>query len=232
MALLNFKLMAMNVLKLISKYSFSLLLISLVLGGKLNASTCDAFKSKWHISWNKKSKRIDILKKSTVILSNISVRFNNDGVFYDSSEYTNVEITEKNEVDSIGLVHKYVIHYKKDNVPSIEQVFYFYPRKDYFLTEVYLTSTTGKTLSTNYIAPVYTTESTDFLPKSDGNCMLFIPFDNDGFITYGSLPLSRSERIDDIHATGELPRDTISFEVTSIFDGNSQKGACHWFYRT
>lgn len=224
MALLNFKLMAMNVLKLISKYSFSLLLIPLVLGGKLNASTCDAFKSKWHISWNKKSKRIDILKKSTVILSNISVRFNNDGVFYDSSEYTNVEITEKNEVDSIGLVHKYVIHYKKDNVPSIEQVFYFYPRKDYFLTEVYLISTTGKTLSTNYIAPVYTTESTGFLPKSDGNRMLFIPFDNDGFITYGSLPLSRSERIDDIHATGELPRDTISFEVTSIFDGNSQKG--------
>lgn len=53
---------------------------------------------------------------------------------------------------------------------------------------------------------------------------MFVPFDNDGFITYGSLPLSQSKSASAIHASGPLARDTISFEVTSIFNGGSQNG--------
>lgn len=215
----------MKILQLIFKYSFFLLLIPMALGGELNAETCGASKSKWRISWNKKNKTVDLVKNSTVILDNVSVRFNNKGNFYDSSEYTSVKITKKKEVSS-GRVSSsiYKVCYEKAGVPAIEQFFYFYPDKDYFLTEVYLISTTGEDLSTNFIAPICTTERNTFLPESEGNRMLFIPFDNDGFITYGSLPLSRSAKADDIHAAGALPRDTISFEVTAIFDGNSQKG--------
>lgn len=45
--------MAMNVLKLIFKYSFSFLLIPQILGEKLDADTCDAFKDSCNLGTKK-----------------------------------------------------------------------------------------------------------------------------------------------------------------------------------
>lgn len=214
----------MNNLNYLFKYSLCLLFIQLLFGESANAGVREISAGKWSIHFDEETKQMDLLKEGVVILNDVSVRFNNSSVYYDSSEYTDINIVEEDVTDVIGSVHKCVIQYKKNDAPTIEQVFYLYPAADYFLTEVYLTSITGKVLSTNYIAPVYTTAENKFLPSSDTNRLLFVPFDNDGFVTYGSLPLSQSKSTSAVHSPGPLARDTISFEVTSIFNGDSQTG--------
>lgn len=215
----------MNNLKCLFKYSLSILFIQMAFGGNAYAGVKEKTTiGKWSINLDKETKQVNLLKNGIPILNDVSVRFNNSSVYYNSSEYTNVTVAEENVVDVIGSARKFTIQYKKDDAPTIDQIFYVYSEEDFFMTEVYLTSVTGKKLSTNYIAPLYTTSDNQFLPQSANNRLLFVPFDNDGFITYGSLPLSQSKSVDAVHASGPLARDTISFEVTSIFNGDSQAG--------
>lgn len=215
----------MNNLKCLFKYSLSILFIQMAFGGNAYAGVKEKTTiGKWSINLDKETKQVNLLKNGIPILNDVSVRFNNSSVYYNSSEYTNVTVAEENVVDVIGSARKFTIQYKKDDAPTIDQIFYVYSEEDFFMTEVYLTSVTGKKLSTNYIAPLYTTSDNQFLPQSANNRLLFVPFDNDGFITYGSLPLSQSKSTAAVHSPGPLARDTISFEVTSIFNGDTQAG--------
>ena len=215
----------MNNLKCLFKYSLSILFIQMAFWGNAYAGIKEKTTiGKWSINLDKETRQVNLLKNGVPILNGVSVRFNNSSVYYNSSEYTNVTVAEENVVDVIGSARKFVIQYKKEGAPTVDQIFYVYPEEDFFMTEVYLTSVTGKKLSTNYIAPLYTTSDNQFLPQSANNRLLFVPFDNDGFITYGSLPLSQSKSTDAVHSPGPLARDTISFEVTSIFNGDTQAG--------
>ena len=212
----------MNNLKCLFKYSLSILFIQMAFLGNAYAGIKEKTTiGKWSINLDKETRQVNLLKNGIPILNGVSVKFNNSSVYYNSSEYTNVTVAEENVVDVIGSARKFVIQYKKEGAPTVDQVFYVYPEEDFFMTEVYVT---GKKLSTNYIAPLYTTSDNQFLPQSANNRLLFVPFDNDGFITYGSLPLSQSKSTDAVHSPGPLARDTISFEVTSIFNGDTQAG--------
>lgn len=137
-----------------------------------------------------------------------------------------VEFAEATMQDAVGKGVKFVVKYVDKNdeaFPEIKQNFYLYEgTKDFFLTDVELVSKKGE-ISTNYIAPVYTEAKDVFLPKNTSNRFLTVPFDNDGFITYGSFPLSRPT---DTSSTGvgRFPRDSVSFEVTSVFNGETQQG--------
>ena len=204
------------------KCIITLLFIQLSFWGNVYAR--DVSFGQWSIHFDEETKLISLSKNDVIILKDVFIRFNNSSVFYNSTEYTDISFTEEDVTDVVGAARKCVIQYRKENAPIIEQVFYLYPSEDYFLTEVYLNSVTGKNLVTNYIAPIYTTAQNQFLPKSNDNRLLFVPFDNDGFITYGSLPLSQSKSSSAVHSPGPLARDTISFEVTSIFNGNTQNG--------
>ena len=81
----------------------------------------------------------------------------------------------------------------------------------------------GEKLASNYIAPIYTEAQNLFLPKDANNRFLTVPWDNDGFVTYGSYPLSRATSPTS-SASGRYPRDSISFEVTAIFNGETSRG--------
>jgi alpha-galactosidase len=123
--------------------------------------------------------------------------------------------------DKAGDAHAYTISYTTGGgMPAVDQTFFMFADRDYFLTEVTLKS--DSKIKSNYIAPVYTTEHNLFLPADNSNRFLTVPFDNDGFVTYGSHTLGCTAQ--DKAAIGRIPRDSISFEVTSIFNGNTRKG--------
>ena len=90
---------------------------------------------------------------------------------------------------------------------ALVQKIYTYDKRPYILTEVELTGDAG--ISSNYLAPVVTETSVAWFPRSEQNRMLFVPWDNDGFIRYECHKL-----------TGELT----SYEVTSLYHGDSRKG--------
>lgn len=155
----------MNNLKCLFKYSLSILFIQMAFWGNAYAGIKEKTTiGKWSINLDKETRQVNLLKNGVPILNGVSVRFNNSSVYYNSSEYTNVTVAEENVVDVIGSARKFVIQYKKEGAPTVDQIFYVYPEEDFFMTEVYLTSVTGKKLSTNYIAPLYTTSDNQFLP--------------------------------------------------------------------
>ena len=106
------------------------------------------------------------------------------------------------------------------NIPAV----YLYDGQDYFLTDVILQSPDNSIISSNYIAPISTEADNLFLPADVNNRFITVPFDNDGFITYASYPLSCSQTDPESLAIGRVARDSVSMEVSAIFNGETQLG--------
>jgi len=160
----------------------------------------------WSISCNK-DMTMDFLYKGRVILKETYIKAKIDEKYLESITYTTADIKESSFNDPTGKGKKFIVTYTQPGKPAIEQIFYFYPDKDYFLTEVYLNSDTN--ISSNCIAPIYTTARNAFLPQDESNRVLRVPFDNDAFVHYLSSPLNVED---------------ISFEVTAIFNGMNRDG--------
>lgn len=163
---------------------------------------------KWKIAYNEKTRALDYSYNGQIILSNVSVRAKIVNDTIKSSDYVAVVLKKEAVSDQFGNGEKYTFTYSGEgNKPSIDQAFYFYPGYQYLLTEASILAQTE--ISSNYIAPVYTTADNEFLPSDAANRILRVPFDNDGFVRYLSSPFNVSD---------------VSFEVTSIFNGGNRKG--------
>ena len=85
--------------------------------------------------------------------------------------------------DGFGKGNKYIIRLTVKGQPSVEQVFYVYPGRDFFLTQLILT---GRQLSSNSMKPFLA-----HIPAVTGDVRsLFVPFDNDTFISYNAQPFN------------------------------------------
>lgn len=176
---------------------------------------------KWAITLDEAGKKLTFAKDGSDVLKGVSVRFKYNGEVYDTSDYATATVSTTDVADKAGQARACTISYTTEgSMPVVDQTFLLFEGRDYFLTEVTLKS--DSKISSNYIAPVYTTEKNLFLPVDNSNRFLTVPFDNDGFVTYGSHTLSCTSQ--EKPAIGRVPRDSISFEVTSIFNGNTQKG--------
>lgn len=160
----------------------------------------------WEIVYDESNKTLDYTYNGKSILSGVYVHAKTNTKTLKSSDYEVPTLDKESVSDKFGSGTKYTLTYAGQDA-NLEQVFYFYPGKDYFLTEAYVQS--DNSISSNYIAPVVTTTRNAFLPQSSDNRVLTVPFDNDGFVRYGSYPLST---------------DSVSFEVTSIFNGKQRDG--------
>lgn len=190
------------------------------------ANSAEKTVGKWTINYDEASHKTSFVKEGKVVLSGVSAKFKFDGKVYDTSSLGKVDFSESKMEDAAGSATKYVIRYTDSgdaSFPEVRQNFYLYDgANDYFLTDVEIVSKSGE-IATNYIAPIYTEAKDVFLPKNTSNRFITVPFDNDGFITYGSFPLSRPSDPSSL-GTGRVPRDSISFEVTSVFNGETQEG--------
>lgn len=162
----------------------------------------------WSIVYNKDTKTLDYKHNGKHILSGVFVKAKIADDFVESTNYPRVSIDKTSVTDIFGEGVKFTVSYTGlAGKPDIKQVYFFYPDKEYFLTEVYLESESD--ISSNYIAPIYTATKTAFLPADESNRVLRVPFDNDAFVHYLSSPLSTAD---------------MSFEVTSIFNGKERNG--------
>lgn len=84
--------------------------------------------------------------------------------------------------------------------------YYLYDDKDYILTEFSVEST--QDISSNYLAPVKTSTTTNFLPHLN-NKTLFVPFDNDRWVRYKAVNFGTS---------------STSYEVGLVFNATSKQG--------
>ncbi len=162
----------------------------------------------WVIEYNEKKQGVDFIYQGNSILSGVFVKAKSGDAFLSSTDYPEITLTDEIVSDCFGNGTKYTVRYSGiAGLPDLLQVFFFYPEHDYFLTEVQAESATE--ISSNYMAPIATHTPSSFLPQSASNRILSVPFDNDSWVRYLSSPLTT---------------DTISFEVTSVFNGESRKG--------
>ena len=124
------------------------------------------------------------------------------------SSFSTVSLSSENIEDNFGSGTVYTVKFENQDLKvSLEQRFYIYDLYSYFLTEISLTGINA--IRSNYLAPVVSNTTTKLLTANSYNRMLFIPWDNDGFIRYESRSLS-----------GNIT----SYEVTSVFEGIDRNG--------
>lgn len=106
--------------------------------------------------------------------------------------------------DAWGKGRQHIIEQQIGSI-KFQQVFYIYPGRPYFLTQVKLY---GKEVATNYISPLTTDQ---FQPAAKGDSRaLVVPFDNDMWVRYEAQPLQTA------HYT--------SSEVTAIYNNEDRAG--------
>lgn len=164
----------------------------------------------WEITYNPISHAMDYSHNGSVILKGVYAKAKIGTKEIESRDFKKVEIRKERINDLLGKGAKYIVTYSNGPLSTvqIEQNYYFYSHRNYFLTEVFLLSTDGN-IASNYIAPLYTLEKNSFLPQDTTNRALRVPYDNDAFVSYLSAPLKE---------------EIVSFEVTSIFNGLSRNG--------
>lgn len=177
----------------------------------LLAGNLDIKNGKWKIAFNKHTQTIDYLYQETTLLKETFVQaINASGEVLKSSDYPIATLKRENISDTFGKGKKYTYVYSgRPGKENLEQVFYFYPARNYLLTEAYFLS--DQRTSCNWIAPVMSNTSSTFLPADGDNRLLDVPFDNDSFRGYSANPWNTS---------------SVSCEVTAFYDATSRQGLC------
>ena len=203
----------------------SLVLLLTVCPQPLRAETLTTGSGSWKVALDTDTRLFSLTKGDATLLADAYIAVKSGTTLLKGSYYAGCSLSEGDSVSADGTRwHTACFRYEGQGMATAEQSFSFPEGKDWFLTEVALVGTDAAPVSTNYLAPLCSDAANAFLPSSSDNRLLFVPFDNDGFVTYGSLPLSQSKSASAIASSGPLARDTISFEVTAIFNGASQQG--------
>lgn len=125
---------------------------------------------------------------------------------FSSKDYKEITYSKKAIKDGFGNGFKHMLLLKQVGLPTMQQVFYTYSDKDYFMIAINLK---GVNLSINHIVPI-NGNLIDQQP-SDIPTSLFVPFDNDTFISYNTVSLT-------------VNVSNPSAEVTALYHDQSRKG--------
>jgi alpha-galactosidase len=160
------------------------------------------------ITYDAKEKTIAVSQSGKTIFSGAkaSVLVNSNTIA--ANDYPDAVFAKEAISDDLGKGLKYTLTYKEKSKPTLIQSFYIYNNKDYFITQLEILGN-GKQIATNYIAPLDLGKIA--FDKIENLNTVFVPYDNDAFISYNSKKL-----------------DTISHnnsaEVGIIFNNASRNG--------
>ena len=147
----------------------------------------------WEISLDQDSKSLLIRNKGEIILKDAyataDMAFDGDGQLtrYKSTESTTVDYGHEEMSNGLGTGQKYEYIYHFANGLVMTQCFEFYDNDDLFITQLTLTSSDGtSTIKSNHVVPLATKTLQAIMPADKTNRMLWVPWDNDGFVGYAA----------------------------------------------
>lgn len=158
------------------------------------------------IIYDLKSGTFNVYQHSDEFLKSGFSTLKENGKVYSSKDYLTRNYTSIQISDQFGKGIKHTINLSAAGKPDMRQIFYTYDQLPYFLVEI---EVSGTTVSSNEMIPVQ-----GLIPVLNGIKTLrsvFVPFDNDTFISYNSKQLSKNEQ-------------QVSSEVAAIYDNSSFKG--------
>jgi alpha-galactosidase len=162
-----------------------------------------AYGKGYHILFHRKTAVYDVYAGTNLVLTNASCSAYLDKTNHVSSVGVSRKYSKTAVTDGFGRGVKTVFRFKNGNKKA-EQIFYTYPNRNFFITQIRLI---GNHQSINQMIPV-----TGCLPRLHGNWRsLFVPFDNDTFISYDSKSM-------------KPPFQNSSSEVSVIYNNASRHG--------
>jgi alpha-galactosidase len=186
------------------KYIF--FLFALALPGLLAAQETLPFGADGRIVYNLQTGKVTVFAGDRAFITDAQAVVHNGAAEISSADYTTRNAAQSNISDAFGSGRKLVVTLSGNGLPDLQQIFYAYAGKDYFLTEVYLR---GASVSSNYMAPLVSANVA--LGVSGDNRVLKVPFDNDTFIRYQSLSMAQQV-------------ENTSSEVTAYYDNTGRTG--------
>ena len=142
-------------------------------------SSNSPFGANHEIVYDASTLKYDIFFNGSRIISDASATVKNDATFLKSTDYKSIshDVTTINDDFGIGLKH--TITLSAPSLPEMKQIFYTYPSRNHLFLEVEIS---GDSLTSNYMAPL--SSATANILETGDNRALFVPFDNDAWITY------------------------------------------------
>ena len=141
-----------------------------------------------------------------------------------TTEAVSMEMAEQTVSDELGSGRRHTLTYLMPTGERLVQTFTFYDQLPGMVARLGVTDGTGATRS-NYLAPVATETTASFLPADRQNRMLWVPWDNDGWVRYQSYYLHRE--MNSISATALFNADTRQGVVVGALDHDTWKSAIH-----
>lgn len=163
----------------------------------------------WEINLDKDTKLLCIKNQANVLLqdayASASFAFDGTGALTTYKSYDAMAIGYSNEGVStcFGDGKKYAYIYRFSNGLVMTQTFEFYDDANSLITQLSLSTEAGTTsIKSNHLVPLVTETPQAIMPNDKTNRMLWVPWDNDGFIGYSA---------------NYLRTDMNSYNVTAIY---------------
>jgi len=186
------------------KIIFVLALLSGSFVGKAGDSIRIQYGQHGELSYNAKKGTYNVYNDHRLVFSDISAVVRANGGLLSSVDYAIRSYRTATVEDRFGKGVKHIFILQGKGRPEMTQVFYTYPGREYFLTAV---SVSGGRLESNYMSPF----DGAFSSLSGDTRTLFIPFDNDTFISYDAKPLKDGVA-------------NVSAEAGVVYDNETRKG--------
>lgn len=187
------------------RLSTSLSLLLLFVMGQASATVIPYGKN-GKIDYNLQKGTFDVFNGKVLLLAGGFSEAANQNSNFSSKNYRQITYTKNAIKDAFGQGIKHTFLLQQAGMPNMRQIIYTYTNRDYFFISV---SLAGNNLESNKMVPLKGT-LVDSQLKNDASS-LFVPFDNDTFISYNTVPL---------RAGVSNP----SAEVTALYQNASRKG--------
>lgn len=151
------------------------------------------------------NKTYDVLFDGTTVIKNASANAFSDQQ-YISTDFTASSYSSEPFTDNIGSGTKHIFTLSGNYSLGMQQVFYTYSNKDYLITQVILTGTGSNCYK---MSPLTSNQVTPNFGSGDTRA-LFVPYDNDEWVSYNANVLGYS--------------DFTASEVTNIYNNTNRNG--------
>jgi len=194
------------VFKLLSRHKLFLIFLVLLFSTRSASAIIINYGWAGKIDYNLKTGTFQVSNSAAQLLLNGFSQAVYQKRMLSSKDYSQISYIKTAIKDGFGKGFRHVFWLKQHGLPTMQQVFYTYTGKDYFMISLALQ---GVNLSINHMVPLNGNligQENSGVPTS-----LFVPFDNDTFISYNAVPLK---------ANTSNP----SAEVTALYHDQSRNG--------
>ncbi|RFZ94044.1 alpha-galactosidase [Mucilaginibacter conchicola] len=176
-------------LKNIARLSTALCLLFASIIANAQKKVSIPFGKDGRISYDLSRGTFDTYQANEAVFKTIYADAKVNDIELDTRKYLKRSYTKERIKDGFGNGYKHTITLTADGLQQMKQVFYTYDDRGYFFTEI---SFTGAVLKSNNMHPI----NGGFVPVSGGDLQtVFVPFDNDTFISYQSKAFGKDNGV-------------------------------------